>query len=143
MQAHRPLIDRLQLLSTTLSSELTDSNERERVRRRLNDVTRRWTQLEHDIISEEESMEEMTNLTELFYNISATCERWLKQTRDLINDLTNARNVEALDQLIPRAKSTLFEYQSSLEHLQRLRNKFNRLIQTNRTPEATVKVCFI
>ncbi|CAF4978002.1 unnamed protein product, partial [Rotaria sp. Silwood1] len=33
MQTHRSLIDRLQLLSSTLSSQLIDTNERERVRR--------------------------------------------------------------------------------------------------------------
>jgi len=143
MQTHRPFIDRLQLLSSTLSSQLTDSNERERVRRRLNDVIRRWTELEHEIISEEENMEEIKNLTELFNNIKITCEQWLRRTRDLINDLTNAKNVETFDQLIPKAKSTLFEYQASLEHLQRLRNRFNRLVQINRTPEATQKVYFI
>jgi hypothetical protein len=143
MQTHRPLIDRLQLLSSTLSSQLTDTNERERVRRRLNEVTRRWTELEQDILSEEENMEEMKNLTELFINIQTTCERWLKQSRDLSNDLTNAKSVETFDQLIPKAKTTLFEYQTSLEHLQRLRNRLNRLVQTNRTSEATQKVFLI
>jgi len=140
MQTHRPLLDRLQLLSSTLSSQLTDSNERERVRRRLNDITRRWAELEQEIVSEEETMEEMKNLTELFINIRLTCEQWLKRTRDLITDLTNAKNVEIFDQLIPKAKSTLFEYQASVEHLQKLRNRFNRLVQINRTPDATQKV---
>jgi type I site-specific restriction endonuclease len=142
MQTHRPLIDRLQLLSSTLSTQLTDSNERERVRRRLNEITRRWTELEQEIISEEENMEEIKNLTELFNNIKITCEQWLKRTRDLIHELTNAKNVETFDQLIPKAKSTLFEYQASLEHLQKLRNRFNRLVQINKTPEATQKVDF-
>lgn len=140
MQTHRPLIDRLQLLSSTLSSQLTDANERERVRRRLNEITRRWTELEQEILSEEENMEEMKNLTELFHNIKLTCEQWLQRTRDLINDLTNAKTVEIFDQLIPKAKSTLFEYQSTLEHLQKLRNRFNRLVQINKTPEAAQKV---
>ncbi|CAF4256355.1 unnamed protein product, partial [Rotaria sordida] len=44
MQTHRSLIDRLQLLSSTLSSQLIYTNERERVRRRLNEIIRRWTQ---------------------------------------------------------------------------------------------------
>ena len=140
MQTHRPLIDRLQLLSSTLSSQLTDTNERERVRRRLNEITRRWTELEQEILSEEETMEEMKNLTELFHNTRITCEQWLKRTRDLIHDLTNAKNVETFDQLIPKAKSALFEYQTVLEHVQRLRNRFNRLVQINRTAEATQKV---
>jgi hypothetical protein len=140
MQTHRSLIDRLQLLSSALSSQLTDSTERERVRRRLNEVTRRWTELEQDIMSEEENMEEMKNLSEVYNSINTTCDRWLRQTRDLINELTNARNVETFDQLIPKAKSTLFEYQACLEHLQKLRNRLNRLVQTNRTPEATQKV---
>ena len=140
MQTHRPLIDRLQLLSSTLSSQLTDTNERERVRRRLNELTRRWTELEQELVSEEESMEEMKNLTELFQNIRLTCEQWLKRARDLINELTNAKNVETFDQLIPKAKSTLFEYQASVEHLQRLRNRLNRLVQINRTADAAQKV---
>ena len=33
MQTHRPLLDRLQLLTSTLTSQLTDSNERDRIRR--------------------------------------------------------------------------------------------------------------
>jgi hypothetical protein len=140
MQTHRSLIDRLQLLSSTLSSQLTDPHERERVRRRFNEVTRRWTELEQDIISEEEHMEEMKHLTESFNDINTTCERWLKQTKDLIHELTHGRNVETFDQLIPKGKSTLFEYQTCLEHLQRLRHRFNRLVQTNKTPDATQKV---
>ena len=140
MQTHRPLIDRLQLLASTLSSQLTDTNERERVRRRLNDVTRRWTELEQELVSEEETMEEMKNLTELFENTRVTCEQWLKRTRDIINELTNGRNVETFDQLIPKAKAILFEYQTSVEHVQRLRNRFSRLVQINRTAEATQKV---
>lgn len=140
MQTHRPLIDRLQLLASTLSSQLTDTNERERVRRRLNELTRRWTELEQELVSEEETMEEMKNLTELFQNLRLTCEQWLKRTRDLITELTNSKNVETFDQLIPKAKSTLFEYQASVEHVQRLRNRFSRLVQINRTAEATQKV---
>ena len=140
MQTHRPLIDRLQVLSSTLSSQLTDTNEREQIRRRLNEVTRRWSELEQDLISDEENMEEMKNLTELFHNVNTNCERWLKQTRDLINELTNAKNVEKFDQLIPKARNVLYEYQGSLEHLQRLRNGLNRLVQTNQKSEATQKV---
>jgi hypothetical protein len=140
MQTHRTLIDRLQLLSSAVSSQLTDANERERVRRRLNDITRRWAELEQEVLSEEENMEEMKNLTELFNNTRITCEQWLKRTRDLITDLTNAKNVETFDQLIPKAKTTLFECQASIEHLQKLRNRFNRLVQVNRTPDATQKV---
>ncbi|CAF5031919.1 unnamed protein product, partial [Rotaria sp. Silwood1] len=93
-----------------------------------------------DLMSEEENMEEMKNLTELYHYININCEQWLKQTRILINDLTNRRNVETFDQLIPKGKNTLFEYQTSLEHLQRLRNRLNRLVQTNRTPEASQKL---
>lgn len=140
MQVNRPLIDRLQTLSSTLSSQITDTAERERVRRRLNDIIRRWTQLEQDIISEEETMEEMQSLSELFQTSSVTCERWIKQSRDLIEDLTNGRNVETFDQLIPKAKSILFEHQTCFEHLQRLRTKINRLVQTNRTTEATQRL---
>ena len=140
MQTHRSLIDRLQILSSTLSSQLTDTKEREQVRRHLNEVTRRWTELEQDLISDEENMEEMKNLTESFHNVHTDCERWLKQTRDLIHELNNAKNVENFDQLIPKARSILYEYQGSLEHLQRLRNRLNRLVQANQRPEATQKV---
>ncbi|CAF4310682.1 unnamed protein product, partial [Rotaria sordida] len=79
MQTHRSLIDRLQLLSSTLSSQLIDKNERERVRRRLNEIIRRWAQLEQDLMSEEENMEEIKNLTELYHYININCEQWLKQ----------------------------------------------------------------
>ncbi|CAF1663782.1 unnamed protein product, partial [Didymodactylos carnosus] len=48
--------------------------------------------------------------------------------------------METFDNLIPKAKTTIFEYQSCIEHLQRLRNRLNRLVQTNRTPEATKKL---
>ncbi|CAF1134620.1 unnamed protein product [Rotaria sordida] len=136
MQTHRSLIDRLQLLSSTLSSELIDTNERERVRRRLNEIIRRWTQLEQDLMSEEE----MKNLTELYHYINRNCQQWLKQTRILINDLTNTRNVETFDQLIRKGKNISFEYRTSLEHLQRLRNRLNQLVQTNRTPQASQKL---
>ncbi|CAF1194985.1 unnamed protein product [Rotaria sordida] len=134
MQTHRSLIDRLQLLSSTLSSQLIDTNERER--RRLNEIIRRWTQLEQDLMSEEE----MKNLTELYHYINRNCQQWLKQTRILINDLTNTRNVETFDQLIRKGKNISFEYRTSLEHLQRLRNRLNQLVQTNRTPQASQKL---
>ncbi|UJR37453.1 hypothetical protein I4U23_030156 [Adineta vaga] len=140
MQIHRSLIDRLQLLSSNLSSQVTETNERERVRQRLNEITHRWTELEQDIINEEETMEEIKNLSELFQNNHTTCERWLKQTQDLIQELIHARNVEILDQLIPKGKNALFEYQTSLEQVQRLRNRLNRVVQTNKSPEATQKI---
>ncbi len=140
MQTHRTLLDRLQLLASTLTAQLTDANERDRVRRRLNEITRRWTELEQNLISEEEDMTEMHHVNQQYTEIHTACERWLKQTKDSINDLINARNVEILDQLIPKAKNILAEYQPHFEHVQRLRNRLNRLIQTKRTPEATQKV---
>jgi len=140
MQTHRSLIDRLQLLASTLTSQLTDSNERDRIRRRLNEITRRWTEVEQNLISEEEDMIEMNQVNQQYFDINSTCEHWLKQTKDLMNELLNAKSVEIFDQVIPKAKITLSEYQSSFEQLQRLRNRLNRLIQTNRTPEATQKV---
>ncbi|CAF3855305.1 unnamed protein product, partial [Adineta steineri] len=140
LQTHRSLIDRLQLLSSGLSSQITDTNERERVRRRLNEITRRWTELEQNILTEEENMEEIKNLSESYNHINIICEKCLKQTQDLIHELTNAKNVETFDQLIPKAKTTLFEYQTSFEQLQRLRNRCNRLVQTNKTSEAIQKL---
>ncbi len=140
MQSHRPLLDRLQILSTTLTSQLIDSNDRDRIRRRLNELTRRWTELEQELISEEEDITEITNITQQYSDIYLTCERWLKQAKDLINELTHTKTVEIFDQLIPKAKNTLTEYQSVSEHLQRIRNRFNRFAQTNKTPEATQKV---
>jgi len=140
MQTYRSLLDRLQILSSTLTSQLTDSNERDRVRRRLNEITRQWTELEQDLISEEEDMTEMNHVHQQYTTINSTCDHWLNQIKDLINELKNAKTVETFDQLIPKAKSILSEYQSNFEHLQRLRSRLNRLIQTNRTPEATQKV---
>lgn len=140
MQTHRSLLDRLQILSSALTAQLTDTNERDRVRRRLNEITRRWTELEQDLITEEEDMTEMNQVNQQYIEIYSTCERWLKQAKDLIHELTNAKNVEIFDQLITKAKITLSEYQTSFEHLQRLRNRLNRLIQTNKTSEATQKV---
>jgi ABC-type transporter Mla subunit MlaD len=140
MQTHRSLLDRLQLLASTLTSQLPDSNERDRVRRHLNEILRRWAELEHDLITEEEDMTEMNQVIQQYVDINSTCERWLKQTKDLNNELINAKSVEIFDQLIPKAKSTLLDYQSCFEHLQRLRNRLNRFIQTNKTPEATQKV---
>jgi hypothetical protein len=137
MQTHRPLLDRLQLLASALTSQLTDSNERDRIRRRLNEITRRWTELEQNLLSEEEDMTEMNNLNQQYTDINLTCERWLKQTKDLINELINAKNIEIFDQLIPKAKNTLSEYQPNSENLQRLRNRLNRF---NKTSEATQKV---
>jgi DNA repair exonuclease SbcCD ATPase subunit len=140
MQTHRSLVDRLQILSSTLTSQLTDSNERDRIRRRLNELTRRWTELEQELISEEEDVTEITNITQQFTDINSKCERWIKQTKDLINELTHTKTIEIFDQLIPKAKTTLSEYQSAFEHLQRLRNRLSRFAQTNKTPEATHKV---
>lgn len=140
MQIHRSLIDRLQLLSSNLSTQVTDTNERERIRRRLNEITHRWTEIEQDIINDEETMEEIKNLSELFQNNNTNCQRWLKQTQDLIQELIHARNIEILDQLIPKGKNALFESQTLLEQVQRLRNRFNRIVQTSKTSEATQKV---
>ncbi len=140
MQTHRSLLDRLQLLASTLTSQLTDANERDRVRRRLNEITRRWAELEQDLVTEEEDITEMNHVNQQYTDINSTCERWLKQTKDLINELLNAKNLEILDQLISKAKNALLEYQSSFDYLQRLRNRLHRHIQTNKTPEATHKV---
>ncbi|CAF4463156.1 unnamed protein product, partial [Rotaria sp. Silwood2] len=140
MQAHRSLLDRLQLLSSTLTSQLTDSNERDRIRRRLNEVTRRWAQLEQNVLSEEEEITEMNHVIQQYKDINSICEHWLRQAKDLINELTNTKAIEIFDQLIPKAKNILTEYQSIFEHLERLRNRLNRMIQTNRTPEGTLKL---
>ena len=140
MQDHRASIDSLQILFATLSQQLTDASERDRVRHRLNDITRRWTQLEQDLISGEETMEEMKTLADTFEHLHGSAERWLRQTKDLLHELSNAKNVELFDQLIPRGKTALFEYQNHFDQLQRLRTRLNRLIQSNETPEATQKV---
>ncbi|CAF4315796.1 unnamed protein product [Rotaria sp. Silwood2] len=140
MQAHRSLLDRLQLLSSTLTSQLTDSNERDRIRRRLNEVTRRWAELEQNVLSEEEEITEMNHVIQQYKDINSICEHWLRQAKDLINELTNTKAIEIFDQLIPKAKNILTEYQSIFEHLERLRNRLNRMIQTNRTPEGTLKL---
>ena len=140
MHSHRALLDRLQLLVSTLTSQLSDPHEREQLRRRLNEITRRWTELEHDLISEEEGMTEMHHLHQQYSDIHSTIDRWLKQAKDLTQQLTNARTSENFDQLIPKAKLTLNEYQFTSEQFQRLRSRLNRLSQTNRTSEATQKV---
>ncbi|CAF1675496.1 unnamed protein product, partial [Didymodactylos carnosus] len=101
MQTHRPVIDRLQLLSSTLSSQLTDPNERDRVRRRLNEMMRKWTELEQEILSEEEDMEEMKNVTEQYTDVNDACDRWLRQARILNDELLNAHNMDTFDNLIP------------------------------------------
>jgi DNA repair exonuclease SbcCD ATPase subunit len=140
MQTNRSLLDRLQILSSTITSHLTDSNEREHVRRRLHEITRRWTEIEQNLITEEEDMTEMHHVNQQHSDINATAERWLKQSKELINELTNAKTSEILDQLIPKAKITLSEYQLNFEQLQRLKNRLQRLIQTNRTSEGTQKL---
>lgn len=140
MQIHRSSLDRLQLLSSTLTSQLTDVHERDQVRQRLNEITRRWTQLEQELIAEEETMEELKTLSETTEQLQISIDQWCRQTRDLVYELTNGKQVELFDQLIPRGKTVLYEYQTFFEQLQRLRNRFNRLIQTNKTPEATQKV---
>ena len=140
IQTHRSLLDRLQLLSSTLISQVTDLNEREHIRHRLNEIIRRWTELEQNLIIEEEDITEMNNINRQYREMNSTCEHWLRQTRDLINELKHAKNLEILDQLIPKAKNALVEYQSNLDYLQRIRNRFHRIIQTNQTSEITQKV---
>ena len=140
IHVHRSSIERLQILSTSLSAQLTDTSDRDRVRQRVNDITRRWAKLEQEIVSEEETLDEMRVLTDLFDSSNAACQRWLTQTRDLIEQLSNGRHVELLDQVVPRAKTTLFEYQTCLENLQRLRTRLNRLTQTTKTPVGIQKV---
>jgi DNA repair exonuclease SbcCD ATPase subunit len=140
MQTHRSLLDRLQLLSSNLTSQLTDANEREHVRRRLHDITRRWTEIEQNLISEEEDMTEMQHVNQQYSDMNSTAERWLKQSKELINELTNGKTAEIFDQLIPKAKIVLSDYQLSFEQLQRLKTRVHRLIQTNRTSEGTQKM---
>jgi hypothetical protein len=139
-QTHHSLMDRLQLLSSSLIPQLTDPNEREHVRRRVNETTRRWTEVEQDLISKQEEMTEMNNITQQYTEIYSISERWLRQTKDLINELANGKNMELYNQLIPKAKNTLSDYQTSFDQLQRLRNRLNRLLQTSKTSEATQKV---
>ncbi|CAM4836468.1 unnamed protein product [Rotaria magnacalcarata] len=140
MQAHRPLIDRVQLLSSTLISHLIDSNEREHIRRRLNEIVRQWTEIEQILINEEEDITEMNHITLEYRNSYALCEHWLKQAKELIYELTNAKTIETLNQLMPKARTILTEYQSNLQHLDRLKNKLVRIIQTSRISEATLKL---
>ena len=74
--------------------------------RRLNEITRRWTELEHDLISEEEGMTELHHLNQQYSDIHSTIDRWLKQAKDLTQQLTNARTSENFDQLIPKTNRT-------------------------------------
>lgn len=133
--------DRLQLLSSTLIPQLNDPNERERVRRRVSELTRRWTELEQEIVTKQEEMNEMNNINQQSAEINAMCDRWIKQTKDIIHELGSARNVEIYNQFIPKAKAILMDYQATVEQLQRLRNRVNRLLQTSKTAEASQKVC--
>lgn len=140
MHSHRPLLDRLQLLVSTLTSQITDSHEREHLRRRLNEMTRRWTEIEQDLISEEEGITEMHHLNQQYTDIHSNIDRWLKQAKHLNQQLTNGKTIEVFDQLIPKTKIALNEYQFTLDQFQRLKSRLNRLSQTNRTPEVTQKV---
>ncbi|UJR08743.1 hypothetical protein I4U23_013000 [Adineta vaga] len=139
MHSQRTLIDRVQLLSTTLIPQLTDSDERERVRRRVSEIARRWTELEQDLLTKQEDMNEMNHINQQYTETNALCERWMKQTKDIIHELGNSRNVEIFNQFIPKAKTILMDYQSVVEQLQRLRNRLNRLQQTSKSSEATQK----
>ncbi|CAM2712242.1 unnamed protein product [Rotaria socialis] len=140
MQAHRPSIDRVQLLSSTLISHLIDSHEREHIRRRLNEIVRQWTEIEQILINEEEDIVEMNHILLEYRNSYALCEHWLKQAKELIYELTNAKTIETLNQLMPKARTVLTEYQSNLQHLDRLKNKLIRIVQTSQMPEATLKL---
>lgn len=140
MHSHRPLLDRLQLLVSTLTSQVSDSHEREQLRRRLNEITRRWTEIEQDLISEEEGITEMHHLNQQYTDLHSAIDRWVKQAKDLNQQLSNGRTIDVFDQLIPKTKIALNEYQFTLDQFQRLRSRLQRLSQTNRTPEATQKV---
>ena len=110
------------------------------MRQRVNDLTRRWAKLEQEIVTEEETLDEMRVLTELFDSTNAACQRWLAQTRELAEQLSNGNQLELFDQLVPRAKTTLFEYQTCLENLQRVRTRLIRLTQTTKAPVGIQKV---
>lgn len=132
MHNHRALLDRLQLIVSTLTSQLSDSHEREHLRRRLNEITRQWTKIEQDLINEEEEgIIEMHHLNQQYSHIHSTIDRWLKQAKDLNQQLTNGRTIEVFDQLIPKEKIVLNEYQFTWEQFQRLRSRLHRLSQTN------------
>ncbi|CAF1053347.1 unnamed protein product [Adineta ricciae] len=140
MHSQRTLVDRVQLLSTTLIPQLTDSDERERVRRRVSEIARRWTELEQDLLSKQEDMNEMNHINQQYAETNTMCERWIKQTKDVIHELGNSKNIEIFNQFIPKAKTILMDYQSAVDHIQRLRNRLNRLLQTSKSAEATQKL---
>ncbi|CAF3725966.1 unnamed protein product [Adineta steineri] len=140
MQTHHAKIDRLQTISSSLIPQLTDPNERERVRRHVSELTRRWTELEQDLTTKQEETNEMNSINQQYIEINSTCERWLRQTKDITHELANGKNVEIYNQLIPKAKTILMDYQTNFEQLQRLRNRLNRLAQTSKISEATQKL---
>ena len=140
MQEHHPSIDRVQLLASTLASQLTDAHDRDQLRHRLNEITRRWAQVEQDLISGGESLEEMKHFSESFDQLRTLSERWIVQTRELIQELTNSKTVEMFDQLIPKGKTMAFEFPTYIDQVQRLRARLNRLAQTNKTTNGAQKV---
>lgn len=82
------------------------------------DITRRWTRLKQDLLFEEETMENMKTVSETAEQLNISIDRWMRQTKDLIDHLISAKtdkNVRSIDS--PR------------------RNRYNRLVQTNQTPE--------
>jgi hypothetical protein len=137
LQIHRSLFDRLPSLSITLTSQLADSIERDRVRRRLQEITRRWTEVEEMLLNEEDHLSQMHQINEQSLELHSIGEHWLQQTRQLIDDLKNVKDLNKFDPLIVKGKTSLSIFATNFDQFQRVRNRFQR---TTQSTEATEKV---
>ena len=128
MQTHRPLLDRLQFLSTGLISQLTDSNEHDRLRRQLTDMARRWTDLEQSLTNAEDEIVEINHVNQQLVGIALNCNDCFKRTEEIIRDL---KNIDTLDRSICRAKGILSEYASHMQFVQGLKDRAQRSTPKN------------
>ena len=132
MQIHRSLFDRLPSLVTRLTSQLADAVDRDRVRRRLQEITRRWTEVEESLLNEEEQLTEMHQIKEHYLDVHSRGEEWLEETRRLLDELNTGHPFDAL---LVKGKSALSMFASHFDQFQRVRNRWQRL-----TPSSEVSL---
>lgn len=127
LSIHRPLFDRLPSLVTRLTCQLGDSGERDDVRRRLEEITRRWTEVEEILLNQEDQRTELHQINAHYLDVHSLGQQWLEETRHLIDELNNPKNVNNFDSLLVKGKTSLSIFDTNFDQVPRVRHRLQRL----------------
>jgi hypothetical protein len=113
--------------------ELLDTHQSDRVRCRLNNVTRRWTYLEHELVDRQEKHNERARLMQDYRDQHVHCQQCLEQADRLLEQHRIDDDVSTLHSSILQGKSLLTSLSICIERLTQLTRDLQQSIHVDET----------